>query len=293
MSFLAVGDTLLTRRVERAIAKSGDPFFPFRSAAALLESVDFTFANIESPLKVDTAIAGLVQGRIHMVNLANNHIMDGGLERLLLTRNRLNQAGVKAVGVGSDLEEAWTAATITVHGVRIGFVGASYTSKNSSRMVRLPYVARIDHRFALRDSVKALRGQVDFVVAAMHAGVEYVTFPAAEQIQFAHSAIESGADLVIGTHPHVVQRTEKYRDRYIFHSLGNFVFDQERPKTVLESAAVRVTLRTEDGALARLEVVPMVNPDTLSPQVAPEGVKRRILSRMGLKEAVLVNHTSP
>ncbi len=285
--FLAVGDLLLTRRVERAITSKGDPSWPFRELTAVLGAVDFTFANLESPLKPDTPLEGLLAARLLALNLANNHIMDGGLEGLLRTRERLTEAGIQTTGVGHDLERAWEPAIVTVRGVTIGFLGASYTSKNSSRLVRLPYVARIDQRSELRGALRSLRKKVDFMVATMHAGTEYIRFPVAEQIQFAHTAIEHGADLVVGTHPHVVQRVARYRGRYIFYSLGNFVFDQQAPPEVLESAAVRVTLREDDKTLERLEVVPLANPDTLSPQLATEPVARAILTRMGLLEAVL------
>lgn len=293
VSFLAVGDTIITRRVGRAMAAQGDVSAPFRSAASLLEAVDFTFANLESPLSVDTPLGGLVAQRFRVVNLANNHIMDGGLERLLLTATRLRAADIATTGVGEDLASAWRPAVITVRDVRIGFVGASYTSKNSSRLVRLPHVARIDHRWELQRTIRALRDDVDFVVASMHAGVEYIRFPAAEQMQFAHTAIDEGADLVIGTHPHVVQRVERYRGRYIFYSLGNFVFDQDRPPEVHESAAVRVTLRQADKGLERLEVIPLVNPDTLSPRPAPTDVAHAILLRMGLTTGLLYEATPP
>lgn len=286
--FLAVGDTIITRRVGRAMAARKDPSAPFRSAQPLLDAVDFTFANLESPLAADTPIEGLVARRFLVLNLANNHIMDGGLERLLLTRTRLRDADIATTGVGADLEQAWQPAVVTVRGVRIGFVGASYTSKNSSRLVRLPNVARIDQRSELQKAIRGLRADVDFVVAAMHAGVEYIRSPVAEQTQFARTAIDAGADLVIGTHPHVVQRVERYRGRYIFHSLGNFVFDQDRPPEVHESAAVRVTLRQSDKALERLEVIPLKNPDTLSPQPAPDDVAKSVLLRMGLESPILV-----
>lgn len=288
MRFLAFGDMILTHRVGRAIADANDPSRPFRSLGATLGAVDFSYANLEGPLREDTPLDGLTQFGFRALNLANNHMMDGGLDRLLLTVARLKEADIATAGVGEDLTAAWKPAVVTVRGVRIAFVGASYTSKNSSRLVRLPYVARIDHRFELRDAVRKARDQADFVVAAMHAGTEYVRFPVAEQIQFARSAVEHGADLVIGTHPHVVQSVERYRGKLIFYSLGNFVFDQDRPPEVLESAAVRVELSVPGGNLTGLDVIPLENPDTLSPRIAGEKARERILRRMGLDDGRLV-----
>jgi hypothetical protein len=289
--FLALGDMIVTHSVGRAVDKSGDPTSPFRTFAAMLEGVDFSYANLEAPLEANTPLEGLAKLRFRAFNLANNHIMDAGFDRLLLTVNRLRAMNMATSGVGKDMAEAWTPAIVTVRGVRIAFVGASYTSKNSSRLVRLPYVARVDQNWELRKAILQARESADFVVAAMHAGTEYIRFPVAEQIQFAHSAIEHGADLVIGTHPHVVQKVERYRGNYIFYSLGNFVFDQVRPPQVGQSAAVRVSLSVADKGLSALEVIPMVNHDTLSPRLADGKAAKAILQRMGLQSATLLTAT--
>ena len=288
VTFLAFGDMILTHRVGRAVAGHGDTDIPFTSLAELLHAVDFNYANLEAPLAADTPLDGLLKFRFRVLNLANNHIMDGGLERLLLTVQRLRDAGIATTGVGPDLAAAWAPQVVAVRGVRVAFVGASYTSKNSSRAVRLPYVARIDQPWDARKAIAAAREQADFVVAAMHAGTEYIRFPAAEQTHFARLAIESGADLVIGTHPHVVQKVERYRGKLIFHSLGNFVFDQDRPPEVHESAAVRVSLSVTEKRLRAVEVVPLVNLDTLTPQVADAPRAEAILRRMGLTSPTLV-----
>jgi poly-gamma-glutamate synthesis protein (capsule biosynthesis protein) len=279
---------ILTHRVGRAIVARKDPGAPFRTLASLLEDVDFSYANLEGPLRQDTPLDGLTEFSFRALNLANNHIMDGGVERLLMTSSRLRAEGIVTSGVGKDLEHAWAPAFIQVRGVRIGFLGASYTSKNSSRAVRLPYVARVDQIWELREALLDTRKKADFIVVAMHAGTEYVRFPAAEQVQFARAAIDYGADIVVGTHPHVVQRAERYHEKYIFYSLGNFIFDQDRPPHVLESAALALTLGPDDGTLDRLEVVPLYNPDTLSPQLADADTARAILGRMGLTARTLV-----
>ncbi len=282
----------LAHSIGRAITNSGDPGLPFRSLSGLLEEVDFSYANLEAPLRATTPLEGLVQFRFRALNLANNHIMDAGRDRLLLTAARLRAVRIATSGVGRDMVEAWAPGIVEVRGVRIAFVGASYTSKNSSRRVRLPYVARIDQRSELQKAIADARAKADFVVAAMHAGTEYIRFPVSEQIRYAHAAIEHGADLVIGTHPHVVQRVERYRGKFIFYSLGNFVFYQRRPPHVLESAAVRVTLCTADKSLQGLEVVPLSNHDTTTPQVAEPAAAHAILRRMDLQSPSLLLGTS-
>src|SRR3990167_10074072 len=78
----------------------------------------------------------------------------------------------------------------------------------------------------MREAVKEAKQKTDFVIVSMHAGIEYVNKPNTSQTNFAREAIDAGADLIIGHHPHVVQIMEKYKGKYIFYSLGNFVFDQ-------------------------------------------------------------------
>ena len=74
--------------------------------------------------------------------------------------------------------------------------------------------------------IQALKRQVDFVIVAFHWGIEYTALPTQEQRGIAHQAIDAGADLILGNHPHWVQATEKYQGKYITYAHGNFVFDQ-------------------------------------------------------------------
>ncbi len=76
-------------------------------------------------------------------------------------------------------------------------------------------------------AIRQAREQADFIVVTMHGGQEYTLTPTNLQTDFARTAIDNGADIVIGAHPHWIQATERYKNKYIFYSLGNFVFDQE------------------------------------------------------------------
>ncbi|MBI4705199.1 MAG: CapA family protein [Deltaproteobacteria bacterium] len=315
VSFLTVGDVMLSRLVAAAIEKAGDPLLPWRNVAALLGSVDFTFANLEAPISgADRFSAGpaqifntprayaqgLVEHRLRIVNLANNHALDQGLGGLVHTLAFLREHGIETIGAGPTAAQAWRPAVVEARGVRIGFVGASEASVNTSRKIWLDYVARIEDKGRLRGAIAELRQKADFVVATMHAGIEYVPRHYGPQRLFARAAIDYGADLVLGSHPHVVQDVEIYRGRYIFYSLGNFVFDHSRPHTT-EAVAVKTVLRiesagTDSGAeagagrrvrLDRLELVPLVIENQCCPRPAGEAEAGAILQRMGLSEPVL------
>ena len=93
----------------------------------------------------------------------------------------------------------------------------------------------------MRKDVSLLRRLADIVVVSMHNGVEYMPRPSAKQIEFAHAAIDAGATLVIGHHPHVIQPEERYRSGRIFYSLGNFVFDQYQREATQHGELVEIS----------------------------------------------------
>ena len=288
MTFLSFGDFIVAHHVAREMVRTGDPLHPFRGIEPLLRSVDFSFANLESPLdkkrgSIEQETAGIIEFDFRVLNLANNHAMDRAREGLWYTIDELAKRGVATTGAGRDLDEAWKPAIVEHEGIRIAFLGASYTSVNSSRLLLNPYVARIDQRRRLRLAVATAKNEADFVVVAMHAGIEYTSWPSAEQQLFAQAAIRHGADVVIGSHPHVLQPIRHYRGKPIFHSLGNFIFDQRRPPAVKLTAAVRTELRRDgDRLVSAITVIPIINDDITTPRVAQGEDAIRILRRMGL-----------
>jgi poly-gamma-glutamate synthesis protein (capsule biosynthesis protein) len=301
LRFLAVGDVLLSRGVARAIAEAGDPEVIYRGMDPVLSRVDFTLANLECPLAATTVnrvrgnvfnapqawVTHLAARRFLALGLANNHILDQGEQGLYDTLEVLRAAGLSPFGVGRNQLEAWRAAVIDRRGVRVAFVGASYAALNDGSDTWLPFVARIGDTGRLRAAIAEARERADFVVAAMHAGIEYVPVSFGPQHLFARAAIDAGADLVIGSHPHVVQPVERHRDRYIFYSLGNFIFDQSDRHTD-EGAALEVTLRRRDEgvALERIEVLPVII-ENGAPRLLEGERAAGVLARMKLEDRVL------
>ena len=315
VSFLAVGDIMLSRYVAARMERQRDPLLPFNQIAELLHSTDFNFGNLESPvsgkdkvkgkgLVFNTAtehFAGLASNNFRIVSLANNHALDQKLEGLENTRRLLSGNGIVYVGAGSDKHEAWRGRVITIAGVRIGFVGASYASVNDGGVARNDYLARIEELDYLKDSLAELKSQADFVVVTMHAGIEFKRNQHSSQIDFARAAIDYGADLVIGHHPHWIQTIEEYRGKYIFYSLGNFVFDADHEDTK-QGLALKVVLRAkqklssntnetpiviaESVQLERIELIPIVI-DEFSPRPATTEESQKILQKIGMSESVI------
>jgi poly-gamma-glutamate synthesis protein (capsule biosynthesis protein) len=146
------------------------------------------------------------------------------------------------MGTGKDLDEAWTPAVIEKNGIKIGFIGASYASVNDGGKTTNNYVARIEDTERLTAEVLRLKPLVDFIVVTMHAGTEYTPTANTAQVTFAHAAIDAGADIVIGAHPHWVQNKEIYKDKTIYYSLGNFIFDQSWSEQTKKGLALKITI---------------------------------------------------
>lgn len=318
VSFLAVGDIMLSRDVATKMSANGkDGFFPFRNIEPLLESTNFNFGNLESPFSgIDAqdpdpntftfnaptwAMKGLSQYNFKVLNLANNHALNQGKDGLLFTRNYLTENYLTSVGAGNTTEEAWAGTVHNAEGIKIGFTGATYAPSS-------PNLAQITDLVNLKKSVEKLKAESDFVVVTMHAGEEYTREPNTSQTKFAKAAIDYGADMVIGAHPHWVQTMEQYKGKYIFYSLGNFVFDQNWSQETSEGLTLKISL-TKKGAcipqrggsactsdiqgnpttatLKQIELIPVIIENNSQPRVANLTEKQNILKKIGVTTSVI------
>ncbi len=286
VTLLAVGDISLSRNIAQTIKIKQDPLYPFRGIEPLLQSTDFNFGNLETPFSKSDAftpnntlvfnapkanVAGLKAYNFKVLNLANNHAFDQGLSGVLTTRKILADNNILFTGSGESLDEAWMPAVYETNGIKIGFIGASYSSINDGGKTTNNYVARIEDLDRLTAQVSFLKSQADFIVVTMHAGTEYTATPNEAQIKFAHAAVDAGADIVIGAHPHWVQEKELYCPisgsspfkgevrwdehsqnsdahplhsdcKWIYYSLGNFIFDQSWSEQTKKGLALKITL---------------------------------------------------
>jgi poly-gamma-glutamate capsule biosynthesis protein CapA/YwtB (metallophosphatase superfamily) len=312
VSFLAVGDIMLSRNVAGKIKEAKDPLLPFYPLTLLFQSVDFSFGNLESPFSgsdhfnpsgslifnVPKAnIKGLVENNFKVLSLANNHALDQGVEGLKYTIKYLDESNIKHVGTGINLEEAWKPAIIETQGMKVCFVGASYSSVNDGGKTINDYVARIEDIENLKLKIENSKSLCNFVVTSMHAGTEYVTRPTQSQIDFARAAVDAGADIVIGHHPHWVQKIEKYQNKYIFYSLGNFIFDQMWSQETREGLALKIQVSKNQESnlqgsrapanLESIELIPVIIDNYSTPRLANEAETKKILERIGQTNTIL------
>lgn len=269
VNFIAVGDIMLSRLVARQTEKEKNPSWVWANISDFLHSSDFNFWNLESPTNgtniysyekvlIFNALPDLLRTLPEMnfwiINLANNHALDQGEQGLKTTQTLLREIGIEQVGTGKNSEEAWTAKIIEKNGIKIAFLGASYASYNDDGTQISPMIARMQNSDRIKRSVKNARTEADFVVVSMHGGLEYTRDPTPLQIEFAHAAIDAGADIIIGAHPHWTQKIESYRGKYIFYSLGNFVFDQEFSPETKTGLTLRVLLEKNNNTLTDLHI---------------------------------------
>jgi len=274
VELVAVGDILLCRTVEERMNQYGVEF-PFAATGDLLRSADIALGNLECPLStrgeaIDKRflfrahprnLSALSWAGFDIVSVANNHLLDFGEEAMRDTLEGLEDSEILYVGAGLSEEEAHRPAIIEVRGVKIAFLAyASIRWKGSSELPTETRVAfaEVDR---VREDVWRAKEQADLVVVIMHLGTEYQSQPDAEQLAVSQAAIEAGATLVIGHHPHLVQETTPYLEGFIAYSLGDFVFDMPWE----EEGAILRAFFTARG-LERAEVIPVEIVDGVQPR---------------------------
>jgi poly-gamma-glutamate synthesis protein (capsule biosynthesis protein) len=237
ITLIGTGDITLSNGVARIMQERGEDY-PFAQIAPFLRQADIAFGNLECVLaKGGERLPKQFNFRAHpngaqvlqragfdIVSLANNHSWDYGKEGLAEMIGHLERAGVKHVGAGCTLSEAHSLRVITVRGVRVGFL--AYLGMFPPLIplrAKEPGVA-MGYLHLVRRDVAAARKKVDFLIVSLHAGIEGAPRRSPRQQSIARTAVDAGADMVIGHHPHVLQDSEIYRDKPIFYSLGNFIF---------------------------------------------------------------------
>ncbi len=243
VKLLAVGDIMLGRTIGEMIEAEGIEA-PFFYTADVLRSADITIGNLECPISTRgeaedknyafraplSAAESLAWAGFDIVNLANNHILDYGPVALIDTMGALAQNDLYTVGAGQNASEAYTPALLEINGLKIAFLGfmdvhpGKYNYPSWEASEDKPGVAWA-HEEIVQARVTSAKQEADLVIVLIHNGYELVQQISSQQYNIARLAIDSGASLVIGSHPHVLQRIDTYNDGLIVYSMGNFVFD--------------------------------------------------------------------
>ena len=282
ITLMFTGDIMLDRGVEYMVKKygGGDFKFPFLKIADFLNEGDVLFGNLESIIsdkgvKVGSiysfraepeAMEGLIFCGFNIVSVANNHIFDYGREAMEDSFLRLKKGEIDYVGGGFNEKEAYSPLIKEIRNVKIAFLaytnlGTAYWSAKGNRS-GIAWLTKEN----LEKGIEKAKEEADLVIVSMHFGEEYQKKANSEQKYFAHLAIDSGADLVIGHHPHVIQEVEKYNDGYIAYSLGNFVFDQKFSKGTMGGLMLKVLVK--NGKVKEIIPVEIKINENFQPEIA-------------------------
>lgn len=279
LSLILGGDVMLSRDVYKKTSASEDFNEPWKNIADTFKAADLTLINLEAPFiengpyaispygmvfKVDPKnISGLTAAGIDAVSLANNHIYNQGQTGVDYTESLLTQNNI-----AYSLEEP---VMLNFGDYKLGFCAYSYTNG-------------LDIEKLTTDIANLKTQGADFIVISMHAGNEYTVTPSSQQEKFAHAAIDAGANLVWGHHPHVTQPLEKYGNGYIAYSLGNLIFDQNWSTETTHGLVLKVNIKQVEKTLSirNIELKPVVIEKNFQPRFMDEKEGQVILDRLGL-----------
>jgi hypothetical protein len=287
-----VGDLLLNRE---------QPDDVFRATGDALKTPDILFGNLEGAYSDDPkpppGLNAMISGRARnldafsragfdVLSLANNHILDIGVDAMLENRTRLQAQGIATCGAGANLDEARTPAVVEANGVRVAYLAYAsifplgfeatparpglvpvraydlwrtplpHIHMPGARPVATTVPDEVD-KTALALDIRQARKQADLVVASFHWGDQTRAFHLTDhEIRTARFAIEQGADMVIGHHHHAIRGMEWYRGKPILYGLGHFTFDFVLGMTAAELAVHLADMHAGDFWDAEYAVAP-------------------------------------
>lgn len=263
------GDILLDRGVRDKLINEGTDY-PYIKVKDVLKKSDIAVGNLECPLidkgtpvikRRDLIFKGDVENAdalkragYNVLNLANNHVMDYGRDGLINTIKILNSSSIQTVGAGKDKKDANTPLFINKNGIKVGILGYNvFPAEGFTYSDSKPDTARLEQKL-MKENIRKAKNKCDFLIVTLHWGNEYSFYPSDFQKEIAHFAVDSGCDVVIGHHPHVLQGVEKYKDKLVFYSLGNFVFDKQIPNGTAET--VILNCKIKKNGTVDYEVIP-------------------------------------
>ncbi len=268
LTIAAVGDIMLGGRTGPYLEQHG-PDYPFRDVLPVLRPADVIAGNLESPISTrgravenkkftlragPLAVEALKKAGIRVVTLANNHSMDFGPQALQDTLKTLAENNILFTGAGMDLDDARAPAFLKVKGKTLAFLSYSLTFPlEFFASGRRPGTAPGYADF-VRADIQKVRPVADLVVVSFHWGAELMIAAKDYQIELGHQAIDEGADLVLGHHPHVLQEIEVYKGRLIAYSLGNFVFGSQSNRT---NTSMILLCTFKGKSLVKVEAIPL------------------------------------
>jgi poly-gamma-glutamate capsule biosynthesis protein CapA/YwtB (metallophosphatase superfamily) len=306
VSLLAVGDVNLGRTVGQEILK-GKVDYPFQKFSDLLKRGDIVFANLECPVTDQhgetqspksnvifcappDAATTLRRAGVTVVSTANNHAFDYGVKGLRETMKFLKRDSVSFTGTVTDSGAQFVPVIIERGGIKLGVIAYSQTV-NMIRGMKSGLISIFDSARARRE-IGSLKNSVDFVLVSYHGGDEYKDVSGKSAERELKLLAEFGADIVLGHHPHVPQGIEIYHGCWIFHSLGNAVFNQPQRFWTQRSFAVLIGFEKRNGLkkISSIELIPFRTGFQPALDLSTDD-KQQLIERIQTLSAITIIHT--
>lgn len=289
------GDVMMTSYFKNYIDSYGVDYM-WEDVSELISSADYSVFNLETSVSLrgkDTkpsgygfrsepsTLEGLKNAGIDMVSLANNHVMDYGRDAFSDTLSSLDEYGIKHIGAGEYLEDASKVLYEEINGVKVGFLAASeilgYESNKATEDKSGVYYLNRKDLTDIKSIIKTAKSNCDKLILVAHWDREYYDEPKDETKRMAHELIDSGVDIIIGHHPHVLQGIEYYNNGIIYYSTGNFNF----------------LIRNENASQSALFEVEFNKKDIISSKVYPikiNGCKANLLKEESDTYKTIINN---
>jgi poly-gamma-glutamate synthesis protein (capsule biosynthesis protein) len=268
-----VGDIIFYGSVESYMKKYGDHYL-LESYGPLMKKSDIVLGNLETSISKrgvpvedkqytfrgkPEALKTLKNNNFTAVSIANNHVLDYGVEAFLDTLNYLEKYELLYAGGGRNKEEALKGILIEKNGIKVGFLAFTkvvplvewYAGKNKPGIIG----AYMVHEKEFVKAIKDMKQNCDVLVVSVHWGKESSTVIREEEQYIGRRMIDAGADIIMGHHPHVVQGIEIYKGKPIFYSLGNFIFTKSRNDLNNKTIMANVTVDKE-GNIIDINIIP-------------------------------------
>lgn len=283
------GDIMLSRQVNTNMEKYRDYTWPTLSIASTTLKADIAVANLESSFLKNAsyevlsgsfsfkanprAVSSLNFAGFDVLSLANNHALNQGKQGIIDTTDILRENSISFCGIGLSEEEARRSVVIERKGVKFAFLCYAYPDDASIAKNERAGIANMNEE-KMADDVKKNKNLADVIVVIMHAGTEYVTEPNLQQKDFARAAIDAGAGIVVGHHPHWPQTYEFYQEKPIIYSLGNLIFDQMWSNEVRQGLLLKMTWQK---GIKELKFIPIKIYDYGQPKLMEDEVEIKAL----------------
>lgn len=283
------GDIMLARGVRNSVMKNFDgDYSALFENLGILKKVDIAFANLEGPasdqgkdgrnlysFRMDPSVIPALKGAgFSILSVANNHEGDWGVNAFTDTLARLKENEILYTGGGLNLQEAEQPAIIEKNDMKIGYL--AFSDKGPDWMTATENEGGLllanDPRFG--EIIQNASKQVDYLIISFHFGEEYKTAHNERQEYLAHLAIDNGAKIIIGSHPHVTQDTEVYKNGFIAYSLGNFIFDQAFSENTMKGMLLEIKLYKDGGMKIKKDTVKLTK--VFQPEKVIEGKEEKV-----------------